>query len=115
MQLNQARDSLDGVIIKTQGAHTLLGDLRTYDVVVQKAHRAVGLKLTGGGLAAVVHERRKTQHEVGGGNVTVSVGFLSHRLLHYLQGMLVNVLVVVVFIDLELERGNLRKNKISQP
>ena len=64
-----------------------------------EGHRAVLLEAARSRLADVVHEGREAQDEIGGGNRAVRAGFQVHGLLDDGEGVLVDVLVAVMFVD----------------
>ena len=94
MQIHQLGDVVDHLLGVLQRPHPLAHHLGADDLVVVKAHPAVGLVAPGRRLADVVQQRRPPQHQIG------VAGFLKlDRLPQHRQGMLVDVLVLVVLVD----------------
>ena len=58
-------------------------------------------------LANVVHQRGKTQHEVG---LETVILFIVNRLIDNGEGVLENILVVMVFVYLEFESWKFGQN-----
>ena len=67
--------------------------------MVVEGHGAVLLEAAGRRLADVVHECREAQDEIGGGHGAVRAGLQVHGLLDDGEGVLVDVLVALMFVD----------------
>ena len=115
MQLHQAGHGLDGVVVEAQGLHPLRGEFGAHHVVVAEADRAARFEAPRRRLADVVHQRREPQHEVRAGHGAVRVGLQGRGLLQDLQGVLVDVLVPVVLVRFQPQRGHLGQHELGQP
>lgn len=77
--------------------------------MVVKAHAAVFFVASGGGLADVVQQRRPAQHQVG------AVVFEFDGLAQHGQRVLVDVLVLVVFVDGHLHGPDFGQHDLTHP
>jgi hypothetical protein len=77
--------------------------------VVVERDAAARLLATGAGLADVVQQRSQPQHQVG------SVVLQRDGPLEHAQGVLVDVLVLVVLVDLQAQRRQLGQHVLGQP
>ena len=109
MQIHQLRDVVDHLLGVLQRAHALPGHLRADHLVVMKAHAAVGLVPAGGGLADVMQQRRPPQHQIR------ALVLKGDRLPQHRQRMLIDVLVLMVFVDGHPHRAHFRQHHIAQP
>jgi hypothetical protein len=76
-----------------------------------ETHAAVGFMASGSGLADVVQQRRPPQHQIGS---AIGRGVLQlDRLAQHGQRMLVDVFVLVVFVDGHPHATDLRQHHIS--
>ena len=114
VQLDQAGDRRDRVVVEAQRLHALLHDLGAHGLVVAEGDGAVGAEAARRGLAHVVQQRGQPQDEVRGRNGAVGAGLQIRGLLHDGQRVLVDVLVVMGLIGLELQRGHLRQHHVGQ-
>ena len=111
MQLDEPGHVGRDVVREAQRPHPGRRQLRADDLVVVEGDSAVRLEPPGLGLAHVVHERGEPQHEVGVGPRPLQVdGLLEHG-----QGVLVDVLVAMVLVDLEGQPGQLGQDVIGEP
>ena len=101
MQLGEQGDRLDDVLAVRQRRQPLAGELRADHLVVVEGDPPAGLVPPGAGLADVVQQRGQPQHQVR------AVLLEPDRPLEHLQGVLVDVLVLVVLVDLEPQGGQL--------
>ena len=98
MELDQPGNCLDGVGVESQLRQTLLCKLCPHHVMVVEGHGAARLKPLGGGLSDVVQQRGQTNRQVFLESI---VGLIADSLLEDGEGVLVDILVVVVLIAFE--------------
>ena len=110
MQVHQLRYVVDHLLRVLQRPHPLADHLRADHLVVVEAHPAVGLVLAGGRLADVVQQRRPAQHQIRAAVRLLEVD----RLPQHRQRMLVDVLVLMVFVDGHPHRAHLGQHHIAQ-
>ncbi len=79
--------------------------------MVVEAHAPFRLVSAGGGLADVMQQRRPAQHQIG----TALRVFQGDRLPQHGQRMLVDVLVLVVFVDGHLHAADLGDHHFTHP
>ncbi len=115
VQLHEACDALDGLVVEAQGLHPPACDLGAHHLVMAEADRPGGLEAPGGRLADVVHQGREAQREVRGGNGAVRARLLLRGLFHDREGVLVDILVVVRRVRLELQGGHLGQHDLREP
>ena len=117
VQLHQAGHLLGGVLVEGQRPHPLGGQLRADGLVEAEGDHTAGLEAAGGGLAHVVHQCGQAQHQVGplAGPVGAGRALQVDRLVEHRQGVLVDVLVVMVLVPLQLQGGQLRQHMGGQP
>src|SRR5699024_7180077 len=84
-------------------------------LVVVEAHPAAGFQTAGGGFADVVQQCGQPQHQVRSGDGPVRIGLQIHGLVQHGEGVLVDVLVPVVFVDGQLQCGQFRQYVVGQP
>ena len=82
--------------------------------MVAEADRAARFEPARSRLPDVVHQRRKPQDKVGAGDGAVGISLQGGRLLQDLEGVLVDVLVAVVFVCFEPERGHLGQHELGE-
>ena len=110
MQVHQLRHVVDHLLGVLQRPHPLAGHLRAHHLVVVEADAAVGFVAAGGRLADVMQQRRPAQHQVG------AAGLLEvDRLPQHRQRMLVDVLVLVVFVDGHPHGAHLGQHHLAKP
>ncbi len=109
MQLDELGDVVDQVLRVAKRLQPLAGEPGTDHLVVVERHPATVLEPAGRRLADVVHEGGQAQREVG------SVRLEVDRLLDHDEGVVVHVLVPVVLVDLELQRGQLGDEVVGEP
>ena len=73
--------------------------------------RATGFEFASGRLSYVVQQSRKTQNEIAFQSI---VGFVRDDLFHNAKGVLVDILVVVVFVNLEPQRRQFGQHALGQ-
>ena len=112
VQLDQAGDGLGRGGVEAQRLHPAGDQLGADDLVVMKADPASGLEPAGRRLADIVQQRGQTQHQIGPGHLVVLQG---DGLLEHGEGVLVDVLVPVVLVTLEPQRGQLGQHHVGQP
>ncbi len=108
MQVHQLRHVVDHLLGVAQCPHSLADHLGAHDLVVMKAHPAVGLVLAGGRLADVVQQRCPPQHQIG------PVVLQPDRLAEHRQRMPVDILVLMVFVDGHPHRADLRQHHLAE-
>src|SRR5699024_6931705 len=116
-------DALRRLLVEAQRPHPPGGELGADDVVVVEGDTAPGLEAPGAWLADVVEERGEPEDEVGPGDgmgllpvtpVRAGRALQVDRLLQHGEGVLVDVLVPVVLVDLETKGGQLRQHLAGQ-
>ena len=95
---------------KLQLAQAATHQLRTDDLVLVEGDIALLVVGAGSGLTTVVQQCRPAQHEV-----RFTGFFLINSLPHDLQGVLIDILVLAVFILRHAHIGNLRQHAVGQP
>ena len=117
MQLDQARDVLGRLLVEAECPHPRGRQLGPDHLVVVEADPAAGLEPARGRLADVVHQGRQPQHQVRAGHDRVGVAVVRlqrDRLLQHGEGVLVDVLVPVVLVDLQAQGGQLGQHVVGQ-
>ena len=109
MQEGQRGDVVDQRLRQPQRAQPLADQLRADHLVVVEADPAAVLEPPGRRLADVVQQRGQSQRQVR------SVGLLCDGLVQHGQGVLVDVLVLVVLVPLQPQRGQFRQHPVGQP
>jgi hypothetical protein len=109
VQLGQQRDGGDDVLGEAQRLEPPADHRRPDHLVVVERHAAARLLAAGARLADVVQQRRQPQHQVRARPLERD-GPLQH-----LQGVVVDVLVLVPLVDLEPQRGQLGQHLVGQP
>ena len=95
----------------------MLDELGADELVVVEGDAAAGLEASGRGLADVVEQGGEAQHEVGPGHRlrrTVGRALEVDRLLEDDEGVVVDVLVPVVLVDLEAQRRQLGQEDVGE-
>ncbi len=110
MEVHELGDLLDDLLRVPQRAQTLAGHLRADHLVVVEAHAAALDEPAGGRLADVVEQRREPQHEVRLRARLLEVD----RLVEHDEGVLVDVLVLVVLVDLQPHGRHLRQHVVGE-
>ena len=82
--------------------------------MMMEAHLAARFETSGLRLADVVHERRQTQGKVRGRHRTVGAGFQRHCTVNDDHGVLEYILMAMMFVDLQLQRRDFRKDDIGK-
>ena len=98
MQAGQHRDVVDQRLRQTQFAQPLADQLRSDHLVMMETDTAARLEPAGRRFADVVQQRRQPESEIS------STSFLGDRLVQHRQGVLVDVLVLVVLVLLQPQR-----------
>ena len=109
VQVDQLGDVVDHLLGVLQGPHPLTDHLGADHLVVMKTHPAVGLVAARCRLADVMQQRRPAQHEIGTGVLQ------GDRLPQHGQGMLVDVLVLVMFVDGHPHPADLGQHHLTEP
>ena len=113
VQLDQRGDLVDDGLRVAQGRQSPAGQLGPDHLVVVEAHPAAVLEAPGARLADVVQQGGQAQHQVrcAGGLVG---GLQVDGLLQHDQGVLVDVLVPVVLVDLQPQGRQLGQHVAGQ-
>ena len=114
MQLGQPGDRLDRVPVEPERLEPPRDQLRADDLVVVEAHAAVLLEPSRRGFADVVQQRRESQHQIRARHRAGRPGLQVDRLLEHRERVLVDVLVPVVLVDLEPQRGQLGEHVVGE-
>ena len=96
----------------------MLVELGADELVVVERDAATVLEASGGGLADVVEQRSEAQHEVGTGHGlgrSVSGTLEVDGLLEDDEGVVVDVLVPVVLVELEPQGRQLGEEHVGEP
>ena len=110
MQIHQLGYIVDHLLGVLQRPKPLADHLCADHFVVMEADPAIGLVPTRRGLADVMQQRRPPQHQIG------FTRFLQRdRLPQHRQRVLVDVLVLMVFVDGHLHATDLGQNHIAEP
>ena len=113
VQLDELRDPVDLRVREPEGLQPLPRHLRADHVVVVEGHDAALLEPPGRRLPDVVQQRREPEHHVGrrtGEPLVLEVD----RLLQHLEAVLVDVLVPVLPVAREAQRGQLRQHEVRE-
>ena len=102
------------MVVKTQRLQTLAGHFGTHRVMVVEAHLAARLEPAGLRLADIVHHGGQAQRQVGGGHRAVRAGFQGDSTFEHNHRVLEDVLVAVVFVDLQLQGWNFREEDVRK-
>ena len=109
MQVDQRGHIVGHLLGVLQRPHPLAHQLRADHLVMVEADTAVGLMPSGARLADVMKQRRPAQHQIG------PAGFLQgHRLSQHRQRVLVDVLVLVMFVDGHPHGTDLRQHHLAK-
>ncbi len=115
VQLGQPGHGRDRRLVEPQLLQPLGDELRADHLVVVEAHAAARLEPARPRLADVVQQRGQPEHQVRTGHRAVRAGLERDRLVQHRQRVLVDVLVPVVLVDLEAQRGQLGQHVVGQP
>ena len=108
MQEHQVRDVLDDRLRILQSSQALTDHLGADHFVVMKTHPTVRFMTPGCRLADVVQDRRPPQDQIGIAVLEV------HRLGEHGEGVGVDILVLMVFVDGQLHPGYLGDDQLGQ-
>jgi len=113
VQFDQSRYLVDVLVREAQGLHALARHPRPDDLMVMEGHPAVALEPASPGLADVMQEGRQAQ-----GQVRTACGLVrvleDDRLLQHRQGVLVDVLVMMMLICLQSQQGQFREDVVGK-
>ena len=115
MELDQARDVLDGLLVEAQRPQALGRHPGTDVVVPVEGDGAVGQEASGGGLADVVEDRGQAQDQIGTGDGPVGPGLQVDGLVEDGQGVLVDILVALVLVHGLAQGAQLGQDDVGTP
>ena len=107
MEVHQFAHVVDHMVVEAQRLEALARHLGAHGVVVVEADLAARFETARLRLADVMHQRGEAQRQVRRRHGSVGAGFERHRAVDHNHRVLEHVFVAVVFVDLELQRGNL--------
>ncbi len=114
VQLDQPGHLADGVPVEPQRLQPAGDQLRPDHLVMVEADPPCRLEAAGGRFPDVVQQGGQSQHEVRSGDRTLGAVLQRDRLLQDGEGVLVDVLVPVVLVDLQAQGRQLRQDPTRQ-